>query len=97
MTYLELYNKADHYLNNKKITLGEHEKMIEPLNQKIRKWIPCNERLPFHDGRYLITNNQIGCWNVDIDIFANGKWMRPADKHLAWMPLPEPYKPESEE
>lgn len=37
MTYLELYQKAEYKLNRSEITLGEFEKMIEPLNEEIRE------------------------------------------------------------
>lgn len=35
MTYLELYQKAERGLNRNEITLGEFDKMIEPLNAEI--------------------------------------------------------------
>lgn len=37
MTYKELYDKALWDLEHDKITLGEFEKMIEPLNKEIQK------------------------------------------------------------
>ena len=37
MTYKELYDKALWDLEHDKITLGEFEKMIEPLNKEIPK------------------------------------------------------------
>lgn len=37
MTYKELYDKALWDLEHNKITLGEFEKMIEPLNKEIPK------------------------------------------------------------
>lgn len=37
MTYKELYDKAVWDLEHDKITLGEFEKMIEPLNKEIPK------------------------------------------------------------
>ncbi len=35
MTYLDLIRDADRKLDMGKITLGEYEKMIEPLNREI--------------------------------------------------------------
>lgn len=35
MTYKELYDRANYLADNNKITLGEYEKMIEPLNNNI--------------------------------------------------------------
>lgn len=46
MTYLDLIRNADYKLDNDAITLGEYEKMIEPLNREIQpehkqgEWIP---------------------------------------------------------
>lgn len=61
---------------------------------KMSEWIPCAERLPDSDGRYLVTCNKWGAWNVDWNIWK----MEPKPSWLweqgvtAWMPLPEPYK-----
>ena len=35
MTYKELYDRANYLADNNKITLGEYERMIEPLNNNI--------------------------------------------------------------
>lgn len=37
MTYYGLYKDANRLLDKSKISLGEYEKMIEPLNDEIRK------------------------------------------------------------
>lgn len=64
----------------------------------IGEWIPCSERLPDEFGEYLVTKKAIG-WNCeeynlnDIAYFDNEGFHK-ADKVLAWMPLPEPYKGE---
>ena len=42
MTYLELYEQAEQDLEQSKITLGEYEERIKPLEEEIRKtghWI----------------------------------------------------------
>ena len=36
MTYLELIRLADRQLDNGNITIGEYEKMLEPLKQEIQ-------------------------------------------------------------
>ena len=42
MTYYELFTKAENLLIHNKITLGEYHKMVQPLNEEVRKegrWI----------------------------------------------------------
>ena len=42
MTYYELFTKAENLLIKNKITLGEYEEMVQPLNEEERKegeWI----------------------------------------------------------
>lgn len=79
------------------------------------EWIPCSERLPKEDGKYLVfyEGTIIGSWieimwygepempNVDV----SGKHFYRSDSEwgdiiydevLAWMPLPKPYREESE-
>jgi hypothetical protein len=63
------------------------------------EWIPCSERLPEENGKYLVCWR--GEWGVNI-CFAEyskcGKYWYDASEGseyrgvTAWMPLPEPYK-----
>lgn len=69
------------------------EMAIQALEQT--RWIPVSERLPEIGQRVLVTYNQEDKLKVDTTIF---------DRHVfligvvtAWMPLPQPYKGESEE
>ena len=42
MTYYELFTKAENLLIHNKISLGEYDKMVQPLNEEVRKeghWI----------------------------------------------------------
>ena len=59
-----------------------------------QQWIPCSERLPEKDGRYLTTNSMIGKWVVDWNIWYNEPKPSWVYNHgvIAWMPLPEPYE-----
>ena len=59
-------------------------------------WIPCSERLPEVNGRYLCANDQWGAWRVDINMWVNGHWRNQIEKPIAWMPLPEPYREDGE-
>lgn len=63
---------------------------IEPT---VHQWIPCSERLPDKDGRYLVTNNNWGSDEVSWNI-----WLTNSDQWLyngnpiAWMEFPEAYR-----
>ena len=57
-----------------------------------QQWIPCSERLPKEDGRYLCTYKDIfyGDKNfIDFGLFDDGQWIV---EPLAWMPLPQPWE-----
>ena len=65
------------------------------------KWIPCSERLPDESDAYLVTNCNYVC-PVELAVFkADGAYWTDAyigkrykDSYIiAWMPLPEKYKP----
>jgi len=64
-------------------------------------WIPVSERLPETDTDVLVTNG-IGMYLGWIDATDKG-WRVDSESEyfandiVAWMPLPEPYKAESEE
>ena len=72
---------------------------IEPEREK-GKWIPCSERLPIDAGHYLCSfekPNRIDHIHVDLAYWTGGRWYGyRADAICAWMPLPEPYREESE-
>lgn len=61
------------------------------------KWIPCSERLPEEEGSYLLTlTTASGIRYVGMGLlFSDGKFAK-HDSVIAWMPLPEPYKGETE-
>lgn len=68
------------------------EEQEEVLNKLNWWWIPVSERLPEKNGQYLVTVNKgymlLGLWCGIKDDWIN---------IIAWMPLPEPYKAESED
>lgn len=79
---------------------------IKALEQT--RWIPCSERLPEENGQYLITvkyKPQADYENIYAEHgeWTDGRWDMFCFGHcgevegiVAWMPLPQPYKEESE-
>ena len=62
------------------------------------EWIPCSERLPDKDGKYLVTRTSYITRKpeVSISIFVSTtKEFYP--EGIAWTTLPEPYKKEGDE
>lgn len=87
------------------------EKAIQNLRDNgvfVSSWIPVSERLPKESGYYLVNvyiedccfSEVSICWFAHSDDYSitAGEWRECADDELvtAWMPLPEPYKAESE-
>ena len=79
---------------------------VTPQESKTGHWIPVSERLPEEGGDYLTTISfDIGDEEPVREVYKNffcilsKKWLyREHDEYVtAWMPLPEPYKEESEE
>ena len=72
---------------------------IESLEQT--RWIPVSERLPDAIGTYLVTLDYKEHGTGVTTLWFHNKeigWdLRVADVVIAWMPLPQPYKGESEE
>jgi len=59
------------------------------------RWIPCSERFPEREGWYLISLGDKTYGGADVDMYCDG-WVKYGTHVLAWMPLPEPYKAESD-
>lgn len=75
---------------------------IEALKER-SQWIPCSERLPRKNGRYIVTEKRfaiddrkhIGRYQTVVEEvnFSNNIWNRANFiEVVAWMPLPEPYE-----
>lgn len=96
---IEQYNDMAERLAELEWRLGEAE----------QRWIPCSERLPSEDGRYLV------CMDWEYDNMEVLRWADGWNCHrgydgmisreseidgediIAWMPLPEPYREDGEE
>ena len=57
-----------------------------------QKWIPCSERLPDQNGKYLVVGRQKA---INILKFDGGRWYGKWGV-VAWMPMPDVYKGEEE-
>ena len=89
---------------------GEHEEdfvrtIFKSLPSAEAEWIPCSERLPKKGEVVLITNGKgnvrCGQYRSEYDVRDRTHYWwwkgKTIESVLAWMPLPEPYKAESEE
>ena len=79
-----------------------------PSAQPEQRWIPCSERLPEADeyngdvAKYYLVQNEYGDMLVarytHSDYWEQIYQLKPiSDEIVAWMPLPEPYREESED
>ena len=57
-----------------------------------QQWIPCSERLPDQNGKYLVVGRQKA---INILKFDGGRWYGKWGV-VAWMPLPSQYREETE-
>lgn len=60
-------------------------------------WIPVSEWLPEKNGRYLVTIPLGDSLVVKIGYFVDNERGFNSGNVIAWLPLPEPYKAESED
>lgn len=108
MTYKEIYEKAANMLDRGEITLGDFNKMVEPLNSEVQSephWIPVEQALPEEPFGCLVTVMDTD--PVTMEEFENilpyfvgwdGEQWNDGDGQqcpfevLAWWGLPEPYK-----
>lgn len=65
-------------------------------NKTSDKWIPCSERLPIHEGEYLVTCKGKYRHFTEVLYFQHGRFLSCLCEVVAWFdaPLPEPYKGE---
>ena len=103
---IELIAGADKTDGNEPVFSGKQIiKMLKSLPSVTPKarWIPVSERLPEKQDCYLVTTKWKGNYSGDVYIETNMAVYREKQKEwdcvdvIAWMPLPEPYKAESED
>lgn len=68
-------------------------KKLNALPSAQPHWIPCSERNPDRDGKYLVTSARHKL--VRVKTFTLKYWWEEG-MPLAWMPLPKPYGGESD-
>ena len=68
--------------------LYEIQKLLK--EDSAQQWIPCSERLPDQNGKYLVVGRQKA---INILKFDGGRWYGKWGV-VAWMPLPSPYREE---
>lgn len=80
--------------------IGYREGYKDAQNQKSGKWIPVSERLP-EDSNYYLCCGKDGYMIIGWISKWSKEWCFDDDEFdmdvVAWMPLPQPYKAESEE
>ena len=108
---IEVLKNFDYYKSQCKSYEETIKKLTETLNQQ--RWIPVSERLPKSCGMYIVTRKIYDCPDTAPIIMSDESWFdgqntwhndnRINHKRgylsdvIAWMPLPEPYKAESED
>ena len=73
---------------------GDYELAVGVIKDvpSAQQWIPCSERLPDQNGKYLVVGRQKA---INILKFDGGRWYGKWGV-VAWMPLPDWYKGEDE-
>lgn len=85
------FDSAKGYASGVSMAIEIVNKLAEEYNNG---WIPCSERLPEEEGKYLVTL-KLGCITFadlkDIKHYPHFN----ADV-IAWQPIPQPYQPKGE-
>ena len=94
---------CEYALNQKDKSITPNDIMRFPSAQPEQRWIPCSERLPEEETDVLICNINgdialsSGSYSTEVKdyfIWYTSGWR--FGKVIAWMPLPEPWKEESD-
>ena len=93
--WLTSHNDIEFCEEEEKLIIGFLKDTAESFmreNQSAQQWIPCSERLPDKNGKYLVVGRQKA---INILKFDGGRWYGKWGV-VAWMPLPSPYREETE-
>ena len=94
----DVYNTLDFLPTNEEANqiIDSFDRVTSSIKQEPR-WIPVTERLPEEKGLYLVSvkNDHNRRYSKTCWFHGGDNWFARQDV-LAWMPLPEPYKAESE-
>ena len=93
--WLTAHNDIEFCEEEEKLIIGFLKDTAESFmieNQSAQQWIPCSERLPDQNGKYLVVGRQKA---INILKFDGGRWYGKWGV-VAWMPLPDVYKGEEE-
>ena len=93
--WLTAHNDIEFCEEEEKLIIGFLKDTAESFmreNQSAQQWIPCSERLPDQNGKYLVVGRQKA---INILKFDGGRWYGKWGV-VAWMPLPETYREETE-
>ena len=101
------------WLKGMQVELSENSKSVEALDMAIKaleqrsRWIPVSEKLPKENEyigdvcKYYLVQDEYG--DMHVAHLSNVGWIPMdslkaiGDEVIAWMPLPQPYKAESED
>jgi hypothetical protein len=99
----DVYNELDFLPTNDEANriIDSFDMVTKGIKQEPR-WIPVSERLPEENRMFLVTlvDKEDGCVCLEVVWYSHvsGEWeeVPTGEKVIAWMPLPQPYKAESE-
>ncbi len=104
--WLTSHNDIEFCEEEEKLIIGFLKDTAESFmreNQSAQQWIPCSERLPEEDVSVLCyqpilygSNMWIGYLNREMVWVDSDGWEKLTNPVTAWMPLPEPYKGDSD-
>ena len=89
--WLTSHNDIEFCEEEEKLIIGFLKDTAESFmreNQSAQQWIPCSERLPDQNGKYLVVGRQKA---INILKFDGGRWYGKWGV-VAWMPLPDCYQ-----